>query len=99
MQPAADPVVVAVEGTALLATGARIPGFGAVTLLFGADFPATAPTLLPEDADGPLTLRWDLALPPLERMAGAVLAVRQGHRPRPGNRMMPRTMRPPTTWV
>ncbi|NUR28724.1 MAG: ThiF family adenylyltransferase [Catenulispora sp.] len=78
VQPEADPAAVDVEGVALLATQARIPGFGGVTILFGADFPATAPTLLPADADGPLSLVWDLGLPPLERMAGAVLALRRG---------------------
>jgi hypothetical protein len=83
VQPEADPAAVDVEGVALLATQARIPGFGGVTILFGADFPATAPTLLPEDADGPLPLVWDLGLPPLERMAGAVLALRGGRPNRP----------------
>jgi hypothetical protein len=86
VQPEADPAAVDVEGAALLATHARIPGFGGVTILFGADFPATAPTLLPEDGDGPLSLVWDLGLPPLERMAGAVLALRAGPQARSGAR-------------
>jgi len=77
VRSAADPAAVDVEGAPLLATHAEIPGFGAVTILFGADFPATAPTLLPADGDGPLPLRWDLGVPPLERLAGAVLALRR----------------------
>ncbi|GAA1960583.1 ThiF family adenylyltransferase [Catenulispora subtropica] len=83
VQPEADPAAVEVEGAALLATHARIPGFGGVTILFGTDFPATAPTLLAEDGDGPLSLVWDLSLPPLERMAGAVPTLRTARRPRP----------------
>ncbi|NUP52586.1 MAG: thiamine biosynthesis protein ThiF [Catenulispora sp.] len=83
VQPDADPAAVEVEGAALLATRARIPGFGGVTMLFGADFPATAPILLPEDGDGPLPLVWGLGVPPLERLAAAMPALRRTHRPRP----------------
>ncbi|MBW8806085.1 MAG: ThiF family adenylyltransferase [Catenulisporales bacterium] len=82
VQPDADPAAVDVEGAALLATDARIPGFGAVTILFGADFPTTAPVVLPADGDGPLSVRWDLGVPAIERMAAAVRAVRGGGRAR-----------------
>jgi len=58
VRPEGDPAAIEVEGTTLLATHARMPGFGAVTLLLGADFPATAPIVLPENGDGPLALGW-----------------------------------------
>lgn len=74
--PEADPATVEVEGSVLLATHARIAGFGAVTLLLGADFPATAPVVLSEDGDA-LPLVWDLAVPAADRMGQAVLALRQ----------------------
>lgn len=78
VRPEGDPAAIEVEGTTLLATHARMPGFGAVTLLLGADFPATAPIVLPENGDGPLALGWDLGVPAVERLAGAVLALRRG---------------------
>ncbi|NUR58909.1 MAG: thiamine biosynthesis protein ThiF [Catenulispora sp.] len=90
VQPNADPAAVDVDGAALLATQARIPGFGEVTVLFGADFPATAPILLPgESGDGLPVLEWDLGLPPLERLAAAMPALRRGRRARP--RLRPRS--------
>jgi molybdopterin/thiamine biosynthesis adenylyltransferase len=105
VQPQGDPAAVDVDGAALLATQAHIPGFGEVTVLFGADFPATAPILLPGEPDepdepgrsreshepgaGPPVLEWDLALPPLERLAAAMPALRRERRARP--RPRPRT--------
>ncbi|MEY9934704.1 ketopantoate reductase [Catenulispora sp. GP43] len=77
-RPEGDPAAIDVEGTTLLATHAQLPGLGAVTLLLGADFPATAPIVLPEHGDGPLALGWDLGVPAVERLAGAVLALRRG---------------------
>ena len=81
VRPEGDPAAIEVEGTTLLATHARMPGLGAVTLLLGADFPATAPIVLPDRGDGPLALGWDLAVPAVERLAGAVLALRRGRGP------------------
>jgi len=85
VRPEGDPAAIEVEGTTLLATHARMPGFGAVTLLLGADFPATAPIVLPENGDGPLALGWDLGVPAVERLAGAVLALRRGRGREPGH--------------
>jgi len=85
VRPEGDPAAIEVEGTTLLATHARMPGFGAVTLLLGADFPATAPIVLPENGDGPLPLGWDLGVPAVERLAGAVLALRRGRGREPGH--------------
>lgn len=83
--PEADPATVEVEGSVLLATHARIAGFGAVTLLLGADFPATAPVVLAEDGEA-LGLVWDLATPAMERMSKAVLELRRGTDARPAAR-------------
>ncbi len=69
VRPAGDPAAIEVEGTTLLATHAELPGIGPATLLFGADFPATAPIVLPERG-GPLALTWDLGAPAVERLAG-----------------------------
>jgi len=77
-RPEGDPAAIEVEGATLLATHARLPGIGEVTLLFGADFPATAPIVLPERGGGPLALGWDLGVPAVERLAGAVLDLRRG---------------------
>lgn len=86
VRPEADPAAIEVEGTTLLATHAQLPGFGAVTLLLGADFPTTAPIVLPEHGDGPLALGWDLSVPAVERLAAAVLTLRRGGaRREPGN--------------
>lgn len=74
--PEADPATVDVEGSVLLATHARIAGFGGVTLLLGADFPATAPVVLAADGEA-LGLVWDLAVPAMDRMGKAVLGLRQ----------------------
>jgi hypothetical protein len=79
VRPDGDPAAIEVEGATLLATEAQLPGVGAVTVLFGADFPATAPIVLPQHGDGPLPLVWDLAVPAIERMAGAVLTLRRDH--------------------
>lgn len=101
VQPRGHPAAVDVDGTVLLATQARIPAFGEVTVLFGADFPATAPILLPDEADEPRephepgdglpVLEWDLRLPPLERLAAALPALRRERRPRPRLRPRPRS--------
>lgn len=72
-----DPVAVEVDGATLLATQAELPGVGAVSVLFGADFPATAPIVMPERGGGPLALGWDLGVPAVERLAGAVVALRR----------------------
>ena len=78
IRPEGDPAAIDVEGATLLATQAQLPGFGAVTLLLGADFPATAPIVLPEHGDGPLALGWDLGVPAVERLARAVRTLRRG---------------------
>ena len=78
VRPEGDPTAIELEGATLLAAQAQLPGFGAVTLLLGADFPATAPIVLPEQGDEPLALGWDLGVPAIERLAGAVLALRCG---------------------
>jgi molybdopterin/thiamine biosynthesis adenylyltransferase len=78
VRAAGDPAAIEVEGVTLLATEAQVPGIGAATLLFGADFPATAPIVLPEDGGGPVALGWDLGVPAIERLAGAVVALRRG---------------------
>lgn len=72
----ADPALVELNGVRLLATDARIPGLGAASMLFGADFPATAPIVVPHGGTRPVAMTWDLGVPTLGRLDKAIRAAR-----------------------
>ncbi|MGH3156122.1 MAG: ThiF family adenylyltransferase [Streptosporangiaceae bacterium] len=67
------PALVNVEGRPLIATTAALPGRDAGVILFGADYPATPPTIMCDGVQPALS--WDLSVPETDRLAHALTEV------------------------
>lgn len=67
------PTPTLIAGALMLAVTGDVPGVGTATILFGPDFPTTAPIIVPDAPNaGPLPLAWNPADPPVQRLAAAL---------------------------
>ncbi|GAA0413133.1 hypothetical protein Acor_11330 [Acrocarpospora corrugata] len=66
-----EPALITVGDSAMLGTTGEIGGLGLVTILFGADYPATAPLVFLGES-GPIPLDWELGVPGEDRLERVV---------------------------
>ena len=94
------PVPVVADDSLVLGSRLQMPGIGAVTLLFGTDFPLVPPILLVGEPPRTVALAWDLALGEQHRLTAALAGLarhnREGPAPR-GNRPRRRAL-PSSGW-